>query len=268
MRIAIFQGPVRSGTVGENLERLAGEARLAAAQGARLLICPEMFLTGYALGRAAAEALAEPVDGPSAQAAAAIARANGLALLYGYPERDADGHVYNAAILLERDGRTLLNYRKSHLFADLDRGMFAAARDLPAAAEIDGWRIGVLICYDVEFPENARRWALRGVDLLAVPTALMEPYHFVARCLVPARAYENQLYLAYANRCGREGELTYLGQSCIVAPDGADLARANAGEALLVGDLDRRRMVQSRAINTYLADRRPELYRDLVGEPS
>ncbi len=268
MRIAIFQGPARAGTVADNLARLAGEARLAAGRGARLLICPEMFLTGYAIGRVAAEALAEPADGPSAQAAAQIARANGVALLYGYPERGPDGRVYNAAILVDRDGRTLLNYRKSHLFGDLDRGMFAAAQELPRPAELDGWRLGVLICYDVEFPENVRRWALRGVDLVAVPTALMEPYHFVARSLVPARAYENQIYLAYANRCGREGELVYLGQSCVVAPDGADLARADAGEALLVADLDRRRMEQSRAINTYFADRRPELYRDLVGEPS
>lgn len=268
MRIAIFQGPARAGTVADNLERLAGEARLAAGQGARLLICPEMFLTGYAIGRAAAEALAEPADGPSARAAGEIAQASGVALLYGYPERGADGHIYNAAILVDRDGRTLLNYRKSHLFSDLDRGMFAAADELPAPAEIDGWRLGALICYDVEFPENVRRWALRGVDLVCVPTALMEPYHFVARSLVPARAYENQIYLAYANRCGREGDLAYLGQSCIVAPDGVDLARADAGEALLVAALDRRRMEQSRALNTYFADRRPELYRDLVGEPS
>ena len=66
----------------------------------------------------------------------------------------------------------------------------------------------------------------------------MVPYTFVCRALVPARAYENHLFLAYANRCGREGELEYVGQSCIVAPDGADLARAGPGEELILADVD------------------------------
>jgi 5-aminopentanamidase len=271
MRIAIFQGPARPGGVSENLDRLAGEARLAASAGARLLICPEMFLSGYAIGAEAAARLAEPSDGPSARRAAAIARHTGVALLYGYPERGPDEAVYNAAMLIDSEGRTLLNYRKSHLFGDLDRGMFKASGSLPPPATIEGWRIGVLICYDVEFPENVRRWALQGVELLCVPTALMEPYDFVSRGLVPARAYENQIFVAYANRCGREGETVYLGQSCIVAPDGADLARAGLKEELITADLDRRRLEQSRALNTYFADRRPELYAALTaptaGEP-
>ena len=105
-------------------------------------------------------------------------------------------------------------------------------------AELDGLRLGVLICYDVEFPENVRLLALQGAALVAVPTANMAPYTFVCRALVPARAYENHLFLAYANRCGREGELEYLGQSCIVAPDGTDLARAGPGEEVILADID------------------------------
>jgi predicted amidohydrolase len=264
MRIAVYQGPPVSGTVAENLERLAARAPEAAACGASLLVCPEMFLTGYAIGAEAARRLAEPADGPSAQRAAAIAREAGVALLYGYPELAEGGGVHNAALLVDRDGRRLMSYRKSHLFGDLDRGMFVPGGEPPAPAELDGLKVGVLICYDVEFPENVRRWALAGADLVAVPTALMAPYDFVARCTVAARAHENQIFLAYANRCGREGELDYLGQSCIIAPDGGELARAGRGEELLTADLDRDRARASRAINTYLADRRPELYRPLT----
>jgi len=99
---------------------------------------------------------------------------------------------------------------------------------------------------------------------VAVPTALMQPFDIVARTIVPARAYENQVYLAYADRCGREGDLVYCGLSCVVAPDGSDVARAGRAEELLVADIDPRRLAESRQLNTHLRDRRPALYGALI----
>lgn len=154
MRIAVFQGPEQPGDVAANLTRLEALAQ-AAGQEARLLLCPELFLTGYNIGTEAAQRLAEPVDGASAQRAAAIASRTGVALLYGYPERAPDGHIFNAALLVERDGRRLLNYRKCHLFGNLDRSMFAPGPGDLATAEIEGLTLGILICYDVEFPGMA-----------------------------------------------------------------------------------------------------------------
>jgi predicted amidohydrolase len=264
MRIAIYQGPAEAGTAARNLDRLQARAAEAASRGARLLICPEMFLTGYNIGAATAARLAEPSDGPSRARAARIARDHGIALLFGYPERGSDGAVYNAARLIDRDGATLASYRKCHLFGALDRAMFRAGSAPSEVVELEGVRIGLLICYDVEFPETVRLLALRGVDLVAVPTALMEPFEVVARTLVPARAVENQVYLAYANRCGREGDLRYCGLSCVVGSNGAWLARAGRGEELLVADLDLEGLRNSRAHNTYLEDRRPELYAPLA----
>ena len=263
MRVAIFQGPERSGNVAASLERLAAAAREAADLGARLLIVPEMFLTGYNIGREAIRQLAEPAVGPAAERVATIARETGLALLYGYPERDGEA-VYNAAQLIDRDGRRLANHRKTHLFGTIDRDAFEAGTSGPTLAELEGWRLGIAICYDVEFPENIRVLALNGADFVAVPTALMQPYTFIAQSLVPARAYENQVFLAYANRCGRERSLEYIGLSCIVAPDGTDLARASTGEALITTELDPSVQAASRRINTYLRDRRPELYGPLT----
>ena len=92
----------------------------------------------------------------------------------------------------------------------------------------------------------------------------MVPYAFVCRSLVPVRAYENHLFLAYANRCGREGGLDYLGLSCIVGPDGQDLARAGDGEELIAAELDLALLRDRPPLNPYLADRRPELYRGLA----
>ena len=166
--------------------------------------------------------------------------------------------------LIGRDGRSLANYRKCHLFGDLDRDMFRAGQSPPAVIELDGIRVGLLICYDVEFPEAVRLLALAGADLVAVPTALMDPFEVVARTIVPARAVENQVFLAYANRCGREGDLRYCGLSCVVGPDGADLVRAGRGEELVFADLDLDRLRAARAPSPYLRDRRPELYAPLA----
>ena len=263
MRVAIFQGPDQPGDVAHNLEMMAAMARQAAQQEARLLILPEMYLTGYNIGPEATSRLAEPADGPASEEVAAIARNTGMALLYGYPERVGNA-VYNAAQLIDRDGRRLANHRKTHLFGELDRSAFSAGTGAPTLAALDGLRLGILICYDVEFPENVRLLALAGADFIAVPTALMQPYEFIARSLVPARAYENQVYLAYANRCGREGDLSYYGLSCVVGPNGVDRARAGSGEELIVADLDPELLAASRRLNTYLRDRRPELYGPLA----
>ena len=119
----MLQGPAGSGDPAGNLALLETTARDAAGAGARLLVTPEMFLTGYAIGADTVRRLAEPSDGPSAREVARIARATGLAVLYGWPELD-DGSVYNAATLVDRDGHRLSTYRKTHLYQDVDTSSF------------------------------------------------------------------------------------------------------------------------------------------------
>ena len=109
-----------------------------------------------------------------------------------------------------------------------------------------------------------RATALAGADLIVVPTAQMQPFEFVADTVIPARAWENQVYLAYANHIGDEGTLRYVGRSAIYAPDGsapAGVASADAPE-LLVAQINPTTIAQARAANPYLADRRPALYRN------
>ncbi|WP_329127598.1 carbon-nitrogen hydrolase family protein [Streptomyces sp. NBC_01465] len=262
LRTALLQSSGRPGAVEDNLAVLDDAAGRAAAAGAGLLVCPEMFLTGYAIG-ADVHRLAEPADGPSAQAVAAISVRHGLAVLYGYPEREGDA-VYNAAQLIGPDGDTLLGYRKTHLFGGFEREWFTPGEQTVVQAELGGLRLGILICYDVEFPENVRAHALAGTDLLLVPTAQMHPFQFVAESLVPVRAFENQLYIAYVNRTGQEGEFEFVGLSCLAGPDGAARARAGRGEELVIGDADPAFLQDSRSQNPYLRDRRPGLYSSLA----
>ncbi|MGY1707426.1 carbon-nitrogen hydrolase family protein [Geodermatophilus sp. SYSU D00697] len=259
MRIALFQGPAETPDPEAGLAALAAAARRAAAAGARVLVTPEMSVTGYALGPERVAALAEPVPGPLTARVAEIAAETGLAIVYGHPERTGAG-VANSVQVVDRDGRRLAGYRKAHLYGELDRSCFVPGDVGVVQFRVDDVVLGLLICYDIEFPEAARAHALAGTELLLVPTGLMDPYDQISTVLVPARALESQLFVAYVNRIGREGDYTYLGASCLIAPDGTALARAGRGEELLVADVDPAALHASRAVNTYLSDRRPELY--------
>ncbi|MDI1456188.1 carbon-nitrogen hydrolase family protein [Streptomyces sp. ATE26] len=262
MRTALLQSSGRPGSIAENLKVLDETAGRAAAAGAALLAAPEMFLTGYAIGDDIAR-LAEPADGDSADAIAEIAGRHGLAIAYGYPERDGDT-VHNSAQLISADGTRLANYRKTHLFGGFERDHFTPGDQPVVQAELNGLTVGLMICYDVEFPENVRAHALAGTDLLVVPTAQMHPFQFVAESLVPVRAWESQMYVAYVNRVGREGEFEFVGLSVLAGPDGVARARAGREDQLVVADADPAFLAASREANPYLKDRRPGLYGSLV----
>ncbi len=259
MRIALLQGPAETPDPDAGLAAVADAARRAAAAGARLLVTPEMSLTGYAIGAGQVAELAEPVPGPLTDRVAAIAAEHGLAIAVGLPVRTAAG-VANTVVVVDSDGSLLAGYAKAHLYGDVDRDAFVPGDVGVVQFRLDGVVVGLLVCYDVEFPEAVRAHALAGTELLVVPTGLMDPYGHVGTVLVPARAYESQVFLAYANRTGAEGEFVYCGASCVIAPDGTELARAGRGEELLLADVDPAVLTASRRVNTHLADRRPELY--------
>ncbi|MET9955547.1 carbon-nitrogen hydrolase family protein [Streptomyces sp. NPDC006339] len=265
LRTALLQSSGQLGDVAANLKILDEAAARAAAAGADLLLAPELFLTGYAIGPDLAR-LAEPSDGPSARAVADIAARHGLAVGYGYPERDTERHgvLYNSAQLLGADGAVLAHYRKTHLFGDFEAKWFTPGEDGVVQTELGGLTVGLMICYDVEFPENVRAQALAGTDLLLVPTALMHPAQIVPESVVPVRAFENQLYIAYANRTGPEGDFEFVGLSTLAGPDGTARARAGRGEDLVIGEVDPDFLAASRKDNPYLRDRRPGLYGSLV----
>lgn len=260
MRIAVLQTAGESGAIEPNLELLAGQAAEAAKRSVRLLVCPELYLTGYNVETAVMARLAEASDGPSARRIAEIARQNNLAVLYGYAERSGDA-VYNAAQLVDFDGRRLANCRKSHLFGSLERRSFTPGESL-AHTELDDVPVGILICYDVEFPEPVRSLALAGAAVVLVPTALTKPHEFVANALIPVRAWENQIFMVYADRCGSEGELDYVGLSTVAGPRGEIIAQAGESESLLIADLDLGARDRARRHFNYLDDRRPDLYRN------
>lgn len=252
-----------SPTPAEALKRLDAAARSARAQGAQLFITPEMALTGYAIGPERVAALAEPAHGPLAQAVAQIAQRHRITIVYGYPEHNPHGPPFNAIQAIGPDGTRLAHYRKTHRFGDMDRAQFSAGDAASQVFEWHGWRLGLLICYDVEFPETVRGLALQGADAVLVPTANMVPFDDVQRVLLPARALENSVYLAYANACGAEGHTRYNGQSCVLGPDGHPVAQATQDTTLLVAELNRAALQRCQA-HSQRPWRRSELYGPLT----
>lgn len=258
LTVAIHQTPGIPGDTTANLRALRDTVERAGRSGADLLVLPEMWLSGYNIGEQAHE-LAESRDGPAAAEVAEIARAAGMAVVYGYPEREGED-VYNSARLIDASGNASANCRKAHLFGPTERQLFAPGSTELSVLSLGDVRIGMLICYDVEFPEAVRTLCLRGADLVVVPTALMQPYGFVSTHVVPTRAYENQAFVAYANRCGREGDLTYVGGSCICGPGGEELARAAADEEMIVATVDTARRREQAETFWFFDDRRRDLY--------
>lgn len=257
MRIAVLQMSAAAGDTESNLASIAASAHQAAEGGATILVTPELAVTGYGAGEAMA-ALASPADGGLISARLdAIAREAGLVLVAGFAEAD-DGRVFNSALVTDGGDRRMV-YRKSFLFGDYERQLFTPRRPSTALLRIGDTTVGVLICYDVEFAENVRRLALAGADVVVVPTALPRgaAAEFIARNMIPVRAYENQVFVAYADLCGDDGLFSYAGLSCIAAPDGGFLAQAPAdAETVIFADVDPSRYSTSRAESPYLEDLR------------
>ncbi|MBK5927664.1 carbon-nitrogen hydrolase family protein [Rhodobaculum claviforme] len=247
-RLALWQG---AGVPGDLSATVAEVARVTeAAAGSDILVFPEGFLTGYHIPGLAPGAL-PGVEG-ALRAVAAIAARAGMWLVMG-THLDDGTTLRNAAVILGPDGREHGRYAKRALFGAWEKATFAPGTT-PVSFDAGGLRVGVAICYDVEFPELIRAHALAGAQLVVVPTALMVPHDRVARQIVPVRALENQIFMGYANRAGTEPGLTFTGLSCICGPGGEVLARAGAEPVLLTADLDPAALRAERAEACYLSD--------------
>lgn len=272
MRVAVAQIEPRLAEKEWNLDLCLARLDEAAGQGAELLVLPECAIPGYVY-ESAAEALpyAEEIPGPSTAVLEDACRRLGAHVVCGLLERDGDV-IYNAAVLVGPDG-LVGSYRKSHLpFLGVDR--FVDAGDELPVFDTPIGRIGLEICYDLRFPEVTRSLALAGAEIVCLPTNWPLAAAGNAELLVPARAFENRIYLLVANRIGRERTAEFCGRSQIVDPTGTRLAETGAtSEALLVADVDVARAREKSIVPApgeyemhLFGHRRPELYGALVEE--
>lgn len=273
VRVAAVQMQPALLDVPANLKRVLESATQAAAHGARLIVFPEMALSGYAITPDEAQAVAQVIPGPATESLRATCAASGAAVVVGMLERDADGTLYNASVLVDEHG-VRAAYRKTHLpLLGIDRYL-AAGDSFAPPVETPAGRVGLLICYDLRFPEPVRVHALRRAQIVALSTAWPAAATLYPEFMARSRAAENRIVLIAANRVGEERGTRYLGRSVIVAADGTLLAEASPqGEDLLLADIDPANSDVKRLVfepGEYeldlFGDRRPELYRPLSEE--
>ena len=262
-----------------NVKRAEEAVRAAAAGGARLVCLQELFATRYFPQVESADRfdLAEPLDGPVGKQMAALAAELGIVLVVPVFERRAAGVYHDSAIVLDADGSIAGVYRKMHVPDDplfFEKFYFTPGDECRAFDTAVG-RIGVLLCWDQWFPEAARLLALDGAEILLYPTAIgrldgesaeeneaqLDAWLTVQR----AHAIANGVFVAAANRTGREGALSFWGASFACDPSGCMLARAaHDEEEVLFADCELARVEEQRRGWPFLRDRRIDAYADLL----
>jgi predicted amidohydrolase len=272
-RIACIQMDCQLANPEANRSRIVEQIHAAAGSSVELAIFPECAVTGYCFEslEEAAE-FAEPLNGPSLDAVARACRETGISAVVGFIEKDAGAH-YNAAMAVGPGG-PIGSYRKVHLpFLGVDRFLTPGNRRFEVLQFPFG-RVGMNICYDASFPEAARALKLLGAELVVLPTNWPPGARKTAEYLVNARANENHVNFAAANRVGVERGWRFIGRSKVVDFNGDTLAEAGGeNEEMLIAEVDLREANNNRIINKpgayeidRIADRRPEFY-EVLTEP-
>lgn len=254
MKVELAQLAGRDNDTAYNLERTLA-AMAACAADTQLILFPEGHLMGFPSAQSVDE-VAEALDGPSVSAVIAAARQRNIAVAIGMAEND-NGRFYNTTLLITPEG-IALKYRKTHLWAS-DRGVYEAG-DRYATCLFNGVRVGLLICYDIEFPESARALAQLGAELLIVTNGNMDPYGPTHRTAIMARAQENQAFALMVNRVQEgDGGLLFAGGSALVDPLGTLLFEAGREEGQFAVELDLNQLTAARQDYRYLDDQRLKL---------
>jgi predicted amidohydrolase len=211
----------------QNLETM--RKIVAENDNADLVVFPELFLSGYTTSKP--EELALDLEGSEVGAITRLARENSTAVIFGAPERASVG-VANSAICVDRYGNIVGSYRKTHLFGH-ERDAYVAGNEL-LIVDLDGVRAGIMICFDVEFPEVARALVNAGANLLVTISANMDPFGRDHDVFATARALENSVPHLYVNQVGRGEAFTFAGGTMIVSADGDRPVEAGAAEEKVI----------------------------------
>ena len=254
-RIACAQYAAANGDPAANLALITRLTADAAAAGAKLLVLPELAVTGYVRPELV-PGLAEPIPGPASEALAALARQHGLAIAAGLAEFEpATGRRRNTMLLLAADGSELLRYHKVHLW-DTEVAWATAGEKFPVA-QLGDLTVGQWICYDTRFPEAARTLARAGVQLALAASAWLGPAEEWELAL-RARAMDNGIYAAGSVHLGR----AFHGTALIVDPHGTVIARGQPGiDQIITADLDPGVLKKFHDRIPLLRHLRPETYR-------
>ena len=229
LSLGIFQSEMRDETPIEKISRL--ETHLSRTDNLDLVVCPELFISGYGSHEKINE-YSENHDGEYAKKISNLAKKSSTAIIYGYPEID-NNQLFNSAQLFSNDGLSIANHRKKLLPPTADESKIFTPGVESSIFSIKGIKSAIVICYELEFPELIRKLALEGVELIIAPTGQSSHWPAAALHNCRTRAFENGIFVAYANSTGQLNGINFMGESKIIGPDGIDIANANIGEKLI-----------------------------------
>ena len=269
-RVASVQMDVKYGDPDQNVVRIIQSIRDLASQGVELAVFPECSLAGYCVE--SESELAEVGISRHSEYIAQIQATvdeTGLVVVFGFSESDGLNYFNTAALLQPNISANF--YQKTHL-PELGYDRFISkGNDLPVFETKFG-KVGMLICFDIRFPEATRILSLKGADVLLLPTNWPTGADISADLLVIARAAENKIFVVSSNRVGTERGFNFIGKSKLISPMGEVLASAGNGEDILIADMDfslsrnkRNVTVPGKHETTIFESRRPELYGLILG---
>ena len=257
MQVELAQLALIDSDVAHNTRKVVETiGRADTAGGTKLIVFPETTLSGFPTRENISD-IAQTLDGPALTAVRDAARQKGVSVAVGLAERDGN-QFYNTTVLVDERGDIALRYRKTHLWAS-DVGVFTPG-DRFETCMWNGLTVGLLICYDIEFPESARAVAALEADLLIVTNGNMDPFGPVHRRAITARAMENQMFALMVNRCGSgDDNLTFPGLSALIDPFGETVLELGGEETVTKATVDFKRLEASREHYNYLHDARVPL---------
>ena len=248
----IFQYKMRDETPFNRVQKL--EVELEKNDALDLIVCPELFLSGYGSFEKIKE-YCEESTGESSKQLSLLAKKYSTAIVYGYPEIDND-NLFNSAQFFSKDGASLANHRKKLLPPTADESKIFKPGSKNSIITINGIKAAIVICYELEFPELIRKLALDGVELIIAPTGQSSHWPAAARYICRSRAFENGIFVIYANSTGTLNDISFMGESKIIGPDGLDINNLNEGEKVIIGEINTDQISLVRKKLPYLDDAR------------
>ena len=259
MKVACIQMDMQLGKVDENYAHAKELIEKAMKDQPDVLVLPETWDTGF-FPKEDLAVLCDQDGERVKDQIGALAKHYNVNIVAGSVANCREGKIYNTAFIFDRTGNCIASYDKTHSFSPMGEDNYFAKGDQLCRFTLDGVSCGILICYDIRFPELKRTLAVQGLDLLFVVSQWPNVRTFHLRSLTTARAIENQMFLCCCNSCGTAGQTVYGGNSAIIDPWGETLALAGEKEEIITAQCDFSILQNIRTSINVFADRRPELY--------
>ncbi len=256
LRVAAAQAASVPGDVAANVDTAVSLVEAAAADGARVAVLPELFLTGYDAAVWTPHHVID-VDDERLAPLQEVASTRSVVVVASAAVRRSTDRTTLSVVVVGADGAVTAPYDKQHLFSD-ERAFFSPG-DHGASIVVDGWELGLGVCYDGCFPEHARAAAADGATAYLVPAAYVVGSEHRRDLYYPVRALENGFYVVFSGLVGQCGEAEFSGGSAVYDPEGTALARAGSGPGIACADLDPTEVLRVRARHRFAADRLPDL---------